>query len=169
LNPRIDGKRTHYYEWQQAGFFDTLKAGGAMHQVSSLVSGIYFGSDENKIYFRVDMGISNDEFREGGYEVTIELLEPPRYRISLGAEKATISKRINETEWKTLCSELEFAFLKTLELAIPITLLEFTEKKEIWFRLIGERQGKEIERWPAADVIRFDLPGQKGEPIFWEV
>jgi alpha-amylase/alpha-mannosidase (GH57 family) len=169
LNPRIDGKRTHYYEWQQAGFFDTLKAGGAMHQVSSLVSGIYFGSDENRIYFRVDTGLSGEEFREEGYELTSELLEPPRYRISLGGGKATISKRINETEWKTLSSELEFAFVKTLELAIPITLLEFTEKKEIWFRLIGERQGKEIERWPAADVIRFDLPSQKGEPIFWEV
>ena len=52
LKPTIDGKKSHYYEWQQAGFFDTLKAGGAMHQVSSLVSGIYFGSDENNIYFR---------------------------------------------------------------------------------------------------------------------
>ncbi|MGB2769121.1 MAG: glycoside hydrolase, partial [Candidatus Zixiibacteriota bacterium] len=57
LKPTIDGKRSHYYEWQEAGHFDTRKAGGTMHQVSSLVSDIYFGSDEKNAYFRVDTTI----------------------------------------------------------------------------------------------------------------
>lgn len=169
LKPTIDGKRTHYYEWQQAGFFDPLKAGGAMHQVASLVSGIYFGSDESKIYLRVDTTVAKEEFDREGYALVIELLEPPRYKISVKEGKAVLFQRINEKEWTVVSSELGFAFAKTLEVAIPMTLLQFTEKKEIWFRLIGERQGKEVERWPATDVIRFDLPSQKGEPIFWEV
>jgi alpha-amylase/alpha-mannosidase (GH57 family) len=169
LRPTIDGKKSHYYEWQEAGFFDTLKAGGTMHQVSSLVSGIYFGSDENNIYFRVDTAVSAVEFDREGYGVTFELLQPPRYKISFKDRKASLLKRMNESEWKLISSDLEFAFVKILELAVPITLLEFEEKKEIWFRLIGERQGKEMGKWPALDVIKFDLPSQKGEPIFWEV
>lgn len=169
LSPTIDGKKTHYYEWQQAGFFDPLKAGGTMHQVSSLVSGIYFGSDERKIYFRVDTSISKDEFERGEIEFILELLEPPRYKILLRHGKATLFQRVDENEWRLISSELEFSFSKIMELAVPMSLLQFKEKKEIWFRLIGERQKKEIERWPAMDVIRFDLPSQKGEPIFWEV
>jgi len=169
LSPTIDGEKTHFYEWQQAGFFDPLKAGGTMHQVSSLVSAIYFGSDESKIYFRVDTTISREEFDREGYEFVLELLEPSRYKISIKEGTAIFLKRTKEKEWRIISSDLEFAFVKTLELAIPMTLLEFVKKKEIWFRVIGERQKKEIGRWPGVDVIRFDLPSQKGEPIFWEV
>ena len=169
LKPTIDGKRTHYYEWQQAGFFDPLKAGGTMHQVSCLIAGIYFGSDEDKIYFRVDTTISKEEFVREGYEFIFELLEPSRYKILLKDGKATLFQRVDENEWRLISSDLEFSFSKIMELAVPMSLLQFKEKKEIWFRLIGERQKKKIERWPAMDVIRFDLPSQKGEPIFWQV
>ena len=169
LKPTIDGKRSHYYEWQQAGHFDARKAGGTMHQVSSLVSEIYFGSDESNIYFRVDTEVLAVHFDREGYGLTFELLEPPRYRILFKDRKASLLKRTDEGEWKSISPELEFGFVKTLELAVPITLLEFEEKKEIWFRLIGERHGKELGKWPAVDLIKFDLPSQKGEPIFWEV
>jgi len=169
LKPTIDGKKTHYYEWQQAGFFDPLKAGGTMQRVTSLISGVYFGSDENELYFRVDATVPKEEFDREGYELIIEILQPARYRISLKGGTATLSRRINDKEWELVPSELEFSHLRIMELAFPINLLQFKDQKEIWFRLIGERQGKEIERWPAMDVIRFDLPSQKGEPIFWEV
>jgi len=56
-----------------------------------------------------------------------------------------------------------------MELALPVNLLQFKEKKEVWFRLVGERQGKEMGKWPSVDAIKFVLPGEKGEPIFWEV
>ena len=104
LKPTIDGKRSHYYEWQQAGFFDALKAGGTMHQVSSLVSGIYFGSDENNIYLRVDTAVSAVEFDREGYGVTFELLQPPRYKISFKDRKASLLKRTSESEWKLISS-----------------------------------------------------------------
>jgi alpha-amylase/alpha-mannosidase (GH57 family) len=169
LKPTIDGKRSHYYEWQEAGFFDTRKAGGTMHQVSSLVSGIYFGSDDNNVYFRVDTTIPGKKFDRERYGLTFEFLQPPRYKISVKDGKASLLKRRNESEWKLISVELKFAFADMLELAIPISLLEFEETKEIWFRLIGERQGKEMGKWPAVDLIKFDLPSEKGEPIFWEV
>jgi alpha-amylase/alpha-mannosidase (GH57 family) len=169
LQPTIDGKRSHFYEWQQAGFFDAGKAGGTMHQVSSLVSGIYFGSDQSKVYFRVDVSLTREEFDKQGYQLILELLEPSRYRIIIKQGKADLYQRREANQWQMVSSELEFAFVKTLELAIPIKILQFENKMEVWFRLIGERQSEEMERWPATDVIRFDLPSQKGESIFWEV
>ncbi len=169
LKPTIDGERTHFYEWQQAGFFDPLKAGGTMHQVSSVVSGIYFGSDEQNIYFRVDADTSTGQLRGEERQFVLEILEPSRYRIVLGDEEACLLRRTNDKEWQRVACKLEYSARKIIELAVPIHLLSLGEKKEIWFRLIGERQGKEIGKWPAADVIKFDLPSQKGEPVFWEV
>jgi alpha-amylase/alpha-mannosidase (GH57 family) len=175
VKPTIDGKKTHFYEWQQAGFFDPLKTGGTMHKASSLVLGIYFGVDESNLFFRIDTGISKEEFDQGEYEFILELLEPPRYKISLKDGKAVLFHRADENEWRLISSEIEFSFLKIMELAVPLNLLEFKQKKpagsrgEIWFRLIGERKGKEMERWPEVDAIRFDLPGQKKDLIFWEV
>ena len=94
-------------------------------------------------------------------------MEPPRYKISIKDDKAVFLKRVDETEWKLISSDLDFSFLKIMELSVPFDLLEFKEQKEVWFRLIVKRGEKEQERWPTMDVIRFDLPTQKGKPIFW--
>jgi len=169
VNPVIDGEKTHYYEWQQAGFYDPLKAGGAMHQTSSLISGIYFGTDDHQLYFRMDPTVSPEEFQQGNYEMVLEILETPRYKIAIKQGRASLFRKIEENEWKLISAELEFAFSKIMELAIPIHLLEFTQKQAVQFQLIVEREGNEMERWPSMDAIKFDLPGQNKALIFWEV
>jgi len=180
VKPTIDGKNTHYYEWQQAGVYDCLKAGGAMHRAQSQITRIFFGFDEKNIYFRIDTSLPQEEFKSQEYEYVLELLEPPRYKISIKNEKATLFKRIDDTEWKPISSDLDFSFLKIMELSVPIHLLDFSEsrspakgggeeQKGVWFRLIVKREGKEEERWPSVDVIKFDLPTQEGKPIFWGV
>jgi hypothetical protein len=117
----------------------------------------------------VDTAVSAVQFDREGYGLSFELLEPPRYRVLFKDRKASLLKRTDEGEWKSISPELDFGFVKMLELAVPISLLELKEKKEIWFRLVGERQGKEMGKWPAVDLIKFDLPSQKAESIFWEV
>ncbi len=169
VKPVIDGERTHYYEWQQAGFFAPLKVGGSMHQAFSLVVGIYFGTDDNQLYFRIDPSISKEEFEKGKYELILEFVEPSRYKIILGGGKASLFKRVSENKWRAVSPGLEFAFKKIIELAVPVNLLEFGQKRAVRFLLIGEREGKEIDRWPKVDTIQFDLPSQKKDLIFWEV
>lgn len=169
VRPTIDGKNTHYYEWQQAGAFDCLKAGGTMHRAETQVEKIFFGFDEKNLYFRIDTTLSNEKYKSQDYEFILELIEPPRYKILVKNDKTTLFKRINEADWKLISSDLAFSFSKIMELSVPIDLLEFKEQKGVWFRLIVERGGKEEERWPTVDVIRFDLPTQKGKPIFWGV
>ncbi len=169
LRPIIDGEKTHYYEWQQAGFFDPEKAGGTMHQASSLISGIYFGSNRDTVFFRIDPGLERKALEEEGYQLVLEILEPPRYRIVIKDDQAELSRRVRGNQWKPVSPRLEFAFVKIMELAIPMNLLAIDGQKGIWFRLVGERQGQQMGKWPAVDVIKFELPHQKGTPIFWEV
>jgi alpha-amylase/alpha-mannosidase (GH57 family) len=169
LRPTIDGKDTYYYEWQQAGSFDCLKAGGTMHRAKSETLRIFFGFDEKNLYFRIDTTLPDEKYKSEEYEFILELVEPPRYKISIKDDQATLLKRVNEAKWKLISSDLDFSFLKVMELCLPIDLLEFKEQKGVWFRLIVKRRGKEQERWPTADVIRFDLPIQQGKPVFWGV
>ncbi|MCK4385715.1 MAG: hypothetical protein KAW52_05570, partial [candidate division Zixibacteria bacterium] len=169
VRPAIDGKNSHYYEWQQAGVFDCLKAGGTMHRAKSEILRIYFGFDEKNLYFRVDTTLPSEKYRGQGYEFILELVEPPRYRISIKNDKATLLKRMDEAEWKPISSDLDFSFLKIMELSVPIDLFEFKEQIGVWFRLIVKKEEKEQERWPPVDVIRFDLPHKEGKPIFWGV
>jgi alpha-amylase/alpha-mannosidase (GH57 family) len=187
VRPTIDGKNTNYYEWQQAGVFDCLKAGGTMHRAETQVGKIFFGFDEKNLYFRIDTALSNEKYKSEDYEFILEFIEPPHYKILIKNDKATLFKRINKAEWKLVSSDLNFSFSKIMELSVPIDLLEFSEsrslpakdwqagaaggkeQKGVWFRLIVEREGKEQERWPPVDMIRFDLPTQKGKPIFWGV
>jgi alpha-amylase/alpha-mannosidase (GH57 family) len=175
VRPTIDGKNSHYYEWQQAGVFDCLKAGGTMHRAKSEALRIFFGFDERNLYFRIDTTLANEKYKSKKYEFILELVEPPRYKISIKNDKATLHKRVDEaglnihSGWKLFSSDLDYSFLKIMELSLPIDLLEFKEQKGVWFRLIVKRGGKEQERWPTMDVIRFDLPTKEGKPIFWGV
>jgi alpha-amylase/alpha-mannosidase (GH57 family) len=169
VRPVIDGKNTHYYEWQQAGVFDCLKSGGAMHRATSETSRIFFGFDHKNLYFRIDTGVPNEKYESEGYEFILEFIEPPGHRISIKTDKAALLRRMDESDWKMISSDLSFSFSKIMELSVPIGLLEFKEQKGVWFRLIVKKREKEQERWPAVDVIRFDLPIQEGRAVFWGV
>jgi alpha-amylase/alpha-mannosidase (GH57 family) len=169
VNPVIDGEKTHFYEWQQAGFFDPRKAGGTMHQTSSLIRGIYFGTDDQKLYFRMDLTVSPRELWRGNYDLVLEILEPSRYKISIKQGRASLFQRKDEGRWTLISEELEFAFLKIMELAVPVSLLDFERKQTVQFQLIVEREGNEMERWPGVDAIKFDLPGRNKALMFWEV
>lgn len=168
VRPTIDGKNTHYYEWQQAGIFDCLKAGGTMHRAKSEVLRIFFGFDEKNLYFRIDTALSNEKYKSENYEFILELVEPPRYKISMKGDRAILFKKVDERDLK-ISSDLAFSFLKIMELSVPTGLLEFGEQKGIQFSLIVKMGEKEQERWPTVDVIRFDLPTPEGKPIFWGV
>lgn len=52
IHPQIDGRRTHFYEWDQAGCY-RVPSGSAMAERPDLCA-IYFGFDREHLYLRVD-------------------------------------------------------------------------------------------------------------------
>lgn len=53
ISPKIDGL-IYENEWDNAGYYDAKASMSAMHKVGELIHRIWFGSDENYIYFRCD-------------------------------------------------------------------------------------------------------------------
>ena len=52
--PRIDGEVTSYFEWIGAGIYRVDERSGSMHGKKFLVKEVYFGSDGDNFFLRVD-------------------------------------------------------------------------------------------------------------------
>ena len=158
VTPTIDGRVTHFYEWASSGTFDCRRIGGAMHQVSTVVSMIYFAYDRDNLYIRLDLG--EIEHLQSQQKVTIE--------VRLAAD--TVQRPefdLNELRRQPLHSETIMAALEdVLELAI--------KRDTLWSRGFGRakltvrvRAGKtELERWPVKEELIIDVPERETE-IFW--
>jgi alpha-amylase/alpha-mannosidase (GH57 family) len=54
IHPKIDGLVSSYFEWMGAGLYQVARRGGSMHGKKFIFSQVYFGMDEERLYFRVD-------------------------------------------------------------------------------------------------------------------
>jgi alpha-amylase/alpha-mannosidase (GH57 family) len=54
IQPVIDGRVSSFFEWIDAGMIDEGKSGGSMQKSSIPVERIFWGSDEDFFYFRLD-------------------------------------------------------------------------------------------------------------------
>jgi alpha-amylase/alpha-mannosidase (GH57 family) len=169
MTPTLDGKVTHYYEWQNAGSFDCLKSGGAMHRVTHIIKGIFFGFNEEKLFFRIDTVLPLEKIEED-MVFDLEIVEPSRYRLSISKNQAEFFKFIeNEDRWEKVTQKIDLSFSEFFEMGLPIKTLDFSQKGSLGFQLSVKKQGQEIERWPQVDLIRFNLSLDKKKPIFWGV
>jgi alpha-amylase/alpha-mannosidase (GH57 family) len=55
IQPTIDGKVSSRAEWADAGHYRVERRSGAIHSQRSIVQGLYYGSDGQNMYFRVDL------------------------------------------------------------------------------------------------------------------
>ena len=169
IKPNIDGKDTHYYEWRSAGFFDCLRDGGAMHRADNIVKGIYYGLDEDNLYFRIDTVLPVLKYLNDGYVFSLEIMEPNKYVLGMErfAEqgKYGVEGRSSEAE----ISPIQVGIESVIELAVPIVQLRIKDKKIVGFQVAVKKDNKELERYPSLSLIRFEIPSEKSGQIFWEV
>jgi len=170
VTPVLDGKETHFFEWQNAGFLDCLKSGGVMHKASHLVKALYFGFDQENLYFRVDFSTEQKDYRKKDYRLDLEFTEPSLCKISIQNTKAVLyGFDQDKKEWQKLTQEIKVESDKVIELSLPLRTLEFKKAHSLWFRLVVFEKDNELERWPQTDLIKFNLPWDKKKPMFWGV
>jgi len=158
IKPIVDGKVTHYYEWQAAGHFDCNKAGSTMHKAERLLSGIWFGFDDSRLYFRLDKGITVESKRFKEYAFEIEFINSGKLAVT-----AYPSERRCEFNGH-LNPDIDFAYLDNLEIAIPIEILPKPEHDEYLIRVIVLEAGKPLESWPPSEALKIELPNPREIP-----
>jgi hypothetical protein len=128
IQPVIDGEVTSYFEWLGAGLYRVDERSGSMHGKKFLVREVYYGSDGQNLYLRVDF--------HRGSEQTISEMEA-RLNITAGdpAQSSQVTVRFdygraNVTELKLAAAPdgsgpaaVEFAFKNVLEARLSLAAL----------------------------------------------
>jgi alpha-amylase/alpha-mannosidase (GH57 family) len=159
ITPDIDGRVSHFYEWTGAGFFDNLKAGGAMHQVTRYLAGLYFGYDDEAVFIRLDFH----------NKMGVDLLQNPHFACELFAPDRH-ELNLSRTGGKENAPELvQFAIDELVELRVPRTFLW----KEHGFGRLGIRltlteQEQRLESCPETEPLWISVPEAQKE-MFWPI
>lgn len=169
LSPTIDGEITHFYEWYDAGSFNCRKASSTMHRVVNVVNEIFFGFDQDNLYFRLDLFTSAQEETLSDYTFELELWTRKVYRFRCSQ---TIRKFESADEKEDKFGELEFkgkvALKNVVEISIPRKQIEFGDDFEVNLRVRVYKADQLIETWPSMDLIKYQAPTED-KSIFWQV
>lgn len=157
ITPDIDGIRSHFYEWAGAGFFDPRKAGGAMHQITTLVKGIYFGGDAVRFCLRVDVQGAPGHMLENRRIVV--LLDDQRRMVVSSLGEALLEER-RDGAWTSVNTEVQAAVQDCVELSVPFSDLGCSPGDALSFQVALWEQGKLLEIWPRYDRFEMVVPDE---------
>ncbi|MBI2446968.1 MAG: hypothetical protein HYV48_00255 [Candidatus Omnitrophica bacterium] len=173
IRPVIDGLVTDYYEWLEAGSFDTEEAGGTMHRSQGMVKRIYYGFDLERLYMRFDItGMEN------GNSETILLalvVSPSDMRIEIPIYprrfpvEAALMKKDSHDNWGVLKNIKSVAFDEILEIGLNFSDLNICKGQEIFLKICLEEEGKVLERCPHYGAIRIIVPSEDYALRHWIV
>ncbi len=161
LSPTIDGRISHFYEWTGAGFFDGLKAGGAMHQVARYFSGLYFGYDESSVFIRLDFH----------NKMGLDLLRAPVIRCELlTPEPVVINLQRSPSGFRgESAGQFQFALEDLLELKIWRSFLWPAKMYgQLGVRISLCEQDEKLESCPETEPLKIEIPEPLRE-MFWPI
>ena len=161
ITPIIDGRITHFYEWQVAGYFDCSKAGSTMHKSEHLIAGFWCGFDTDNLYFGLRRGVTVNQARFARFAFELEFFDTLRTTVLIvpSANGALINGQSSE--------EIKMALIDIMEASIPIGMITESPQAPFYMRVSIIEEDKKIETWPPTDALRIDLPNPHEIP--WTV
>lgn len=174
LNPTLDGRITHFYEWAEAGYYAAEPLRSSMFQGQILIKGFYYGFDLDNFFFRIDPSISGITIAEEMI-VQIIFLHPREVRIEFPLvfkEKVKpfyclVVKKKNGEELKQTFTQI--CVQQIIELSVPFVLLDFKAKEKVSFCLQIQKDGLIWERYPHQGYLSFTVPDQDFLVSMWQV
>lgn len=158
ITPKLDGRISHFYEWRMAGVYESKRDSDTMNISDAWIYKIYFGSDSENIFIRVDFFDDKiAEIRDGGsYRLKIEMTEP--------VSKIWLLPQQSETGESPAAM-----FDEVFEMAIPIRDLELRVGASVAFYISVMEGDTEVIRRPSRQPVRFELPDDYSDRYLWSV
>ncbi len=174
LSPVIDGRVTHFYEWQEAGFFAARPSGESMYRGEGFVSGIYYGFDLERLYMRIDPILGNRNHLEG-LQFGIHFITAQEWQIAFPVRFSEGTE-----QFFTLCRRAhgharvprDFTSIRSdriVELSIPFAELRLHPKEKVNFYIRVEKEDLEVERYPRNGFLAIVIPDRDFESSVWQV
>lgn len=165
ISPIIDGRSTHFFEWNGAAMYDgSMLPQSAMHQVSRIIDKFYIGFDLSNLYFRIDF-LSKPEPL---YNYVFTFKTPNVITVVLSPLKGVIEKvsMVNNTaQKKVLDPSLKLDSI--LEAAIPFKELGLKAGEKTTFQLQIKERNQIVETFPSMNIIEIEVPNENFDLREW--
>ena len=165
LTPVLDGRQTHYYEWQAAGHRRVAGTGGAMHAGEGWIRDLYYGFDRRSLHLRLDFSAAPGP----GRGLRIEWLEPTALRLeiaSLATGPVALDRMLQDGGTRAL-PEARGILEDVLELTLPLESLQVRPGDRVSFLLQVIQDGRPIESAPVGDAVRLQAPDESFDAAAW--
>ena len=182
----ISPRSRHDPAWSQAGYYLVGSGFGALHRPAGVVERVFYGNDEDNLYFRIDSPRSGNELAQQKIELWLYCAGPPALdgdgdldlplpkgsmgelgfepsyvvRITPRAQGGTVSVlKVVEPLTKAV-AETSWDIDDPFAFAIPFSQLGKHAGDAFELALIVSREGKDIEVVPPSGALGIRVPGQ---------
>jgi len=147
LSVKLDGRPSHYFEWDAAGVYDMGREYGAVAGGSAFLREIRYGFDLGRLFVRMD-------FRRGA---------DGRGILAAGRLRVLVTRpRPAEVPLEGVVDEI-------FEAAVPFSTLGLRPGEDAEFFLEFERPGGLPVRIPTLAPLAFRVPASDYETVHWQV
>ena len=165
IRPVIDGEVTSYFEWLGAGVYRVDKRSGAMHGKRFLIRELFYGSDGQNLYLRLDFepaaagtlpGTDARLTVEGGAGTSSVALRFTNERLEEGEVRLADPRHD---------APLQFAFRKVLEVRLSLAALGVASGASLRLQLSLWKDGLPVDAVPQEGWLEIST----AEPADWQL
>ena len=141
IRPKIDGEISSYFEWLGAGVYKVDSRSGAMHGQRFIIHGLQYGSDGSSLFLRVDF---EEHAALDLANATVHLQVAP---VSDPSRVLAVVMPL-QTDGVSKVNEIEYAFLKILEIRIPLSAVGAGLRQPVRFQISLWQNGLPLDALP---------------------
>ncbi|HEV2420984.1 MAG TPA: glycoside hydrolase family 57 protein [Candidatus Acidoferrales bacterium] len=168
LRVQVDGRVSSYFEWLGAGYYSTIRRGGAMYGQMQFIGEIFYGFNEEYLFVRIDP-LCESFAQLGDCEFRITLGVAAMLHISVrihNGKLLALSAEQDGLKWERRDARLSVAVGKVIEAGFAKSMFTLAGQTAIRFGVSLWREGLALDLVPREGLI--DLP--LGEDFFaWPV
>lgn len=168
IEPEINGRIGDYFEWLAAGLFDLTRQGSAMHSSDRMLQGLYWGYNNECIFFRIDGIQDMDRLLKEMDILALHLISDREYRLPMqktADEGMLLAKESGS--WISTNSCCRWGIERTAEVAVPLAGLSLIPGAKLFVSITLTRDNEEIGRWPSDAPLMLEYAGPELETDDW--
>lgn len=170
IYPKFDGLVTSYYEWLNAGYLDHKQSGGSMHRSEGLITGVYYGFNEESLFLRIDPMRPFNQHNDS-LTVEIRIVKPSEIKYSVVIERNSCKASLyvkRDGQWVYTKDISDVAVDEILEIGLGFDELGCGIGEEIQLAIQLIKRGEEVERCPCRGYLSLLRPSPEYEKIMWQ-
>jgi hypothetical protein len=163
----IDGEVTSYFEWLGAGVYRVDRRSGAMHGKRFLIQELFYGSDGQNLYLRIDFDAGASLANLDAHLTLRPVSEASRESyLALGfSDSGVEARQVRLADARSGASAVEAAFRKVLEIRLSLRALAVPRGQSLQLQISLWKDGLPVDAAPPEGWLEVST----AEPTDWPI